>query len=175
MTNAVGTEPTHFTIHDAPVLSEGNVQSLLAAAPSLWAHVKVYAEGGENGVHAHPYEDHMFLVLGGEATFIGAGEWTKKVGPYEGMLVPRGVHYAFKSSGSRNLVMVRIGAPTDTSMIAGTDGEVGPAGASGIPKAVQVRVALDGEDAPGLAPTNKAGAVPGVVVPGKTVGAPDWR
>jgi mannose-6-phosphate isomerase-like protein (cupin superfamily) len=163
--------PAHFTVADAPVLSAGNVQRLLARAPSLWAHVKVYAEGGENGVHAHPLEDHLFFVLAGEATFIGPHDETQVVGPYEGMLVPRGTLYAFRSTGTRNLVMLRVGAPTDTTLL--DDGDDG--GAGGIPEVIQRRVKADGGAAPGLAPTNKSGAVPGVPVPGQTVGAPDWR
>ena len=61
-----------FSVRGTPLLSAGNTHTLLAAAPALWAHVKVYAEGGENGVHAHADEDHLFLVLDGEATFVDA-------------------------------------------------------------------------------------------------------
>lgn len=165
-----GVGPTPFVVHDTPVLSAGNVQTLLAMAPGLWAHVKVYAEGGENGLHAHPREDHLFFVLAGEATFFGPTGEAKVVGPCEGMLLPRGTLYSFRSTGDRNLVMLRVGAPTDTALVGGTP----PSDGQGIPEAVRERVMADGSPAPGLAPSNKAGAVPGVVVPGRTLGRPAW-
>jgi hypothetical protein len=78
------------------------------------------------------------------------------------MMVPRGTAYAFRSSGRGNLVMVRVGAPTDSRLA--DDGSTSP---QGIPTSIQQRVAVDGSDAPGLAPTNKTGAVPGVAIPGR--------
>jgi mannose-6-phosphate isomerase-like protein (cupin superfamily) len=154
-----------FSLRGTPLLSAGNTQTLLAKAPSLWAHVKVYASGGENGVHAHPDEDHLFVVLAGEATFVGPDQSETVVGSYEGMMVPRGAAYAFRSSAEDNLVMIRVGAPADTTLI-DADGKPDVTG-SGIPKAVANRVAADGKPAPGLAPTNKTGAVPGVPIPGR--------
>jgi mannose-6-phosphate isomerase-like protein (cupin superfamily) len=151
-----------FSLRGTALLSEGNTQTLLAKAPCLWAHVKVYAEGGENGVHAHPLEDHMFLVLDGEATFVDAEGNETVVGAYEGMMVPRGSAYAFRSSGSGCLVMVRVGAPIDSQLA-----DEGSSSLLGIPASIQRRVAVDGADAPGLARSNKTGAVPGVPIPGR--------
>lgn len=161
--------PEFFVVHNAPTLSEGNIQQLLARAPSLWAHVKVYAEGGENGVHAHTHEDHMFFVLAGEATFFGPNGETSTARTYEGVMIPAGCQYAFRSSGARNLVMLRVGAPTQSALANA------PVTAYGIPEAVSERVDPQGRRADGLAASNKSGATPGVVVPGKTLGAPRWR
>jgi mannose-6-phosphate isomerase-like protein (cupin superfamily) len=163
------TQATPFTVRGTPLLSAGNTQTLLANAPCLWAHVKVYAEGGENGVHAHPVEDHLFFVLAGEATFVDAEGGETVVGPYDGMLVPRGVAYAFKSTGNTNLVMVRVGAPTDTTLL--DDRSIEEAKGHGIPRPIAQRVGVDGGPAPGLSEANKTGAIPGVPVPGRMFGA----
>jgi quercetin dioxygenase-like cupin family protein len=37
----------------------------------MWVVLKTYAADGENGLHAHPSEDHTFVVLQGEAPFMG--------------------------------------------------------------------------------------------------------
>jgi mannose-6-phosphate isomerase-like protein (cupin superfamily) len=73
--------------------------------------MKVYAEGGENAMHHHPHEDHSFMVLEGEATFyIETDDNAKVVRRYEGVMLPKGVNYWFKSTGPQNLVMIRVGA-----------------------------------------------------------------
>jgi mannose-6-phosphate isomerase-like protein (cupin superfamily) len=166
-------EPTTFSVQGTQLLSEGNTQTLLGKAPGLWAHVKVYAEGGENGVHAHPNEDHLFFVLAGEATFINPDERETVVGPYEGIMLPRGTAYAFRSSGNHNLVMIRVGAPSDTALIASDPTEVLPG--QGIPAAITKRIHVDGSPAPGLDPSNKTGAMPGVPALGQTLRAPSDR
>lgn len=148
--------PTKFSANGFPLLSVGQTMDLLARAPSLWVHVKVYAEGGENGLHAHPSEDHVFVVLDGEATFTDATGARTVVSRNDGMLIPRNTLYSFLSSGDRNLVMLRIGAPAAT-------------GAGDPDAAVNHRVDRDGDPAPGDAPSNGAGAIPGVPIPGAFV------
>ena len=58
-------------------------------------------DDGENGLHAHPNEDHTFIVLQGEATFYGPNGETRTIGKNEGVLLPH---------GDEPLVMARIGA-----------------------------------------------------------------
>ena len=139
----------------------------LASAPALWAHVKVYAQGGENGVHLHPDEDHLFFVVNGEATFVDAAGQGTTVGALEGMLVPRGAPYAFSSSGADNLVMLRVGAPAH-----GGAADRSAVTEAGIPEAVATRVQVDGRPAPGGDPANKTGAVPGVADGERRLSAP---
>lgn len=148
-----------FSMRRTPLLSEGNTHTLLAQAPNLWAHLKVYAAGGENGVHAHTGEDHMFLVMAGEATFIDEHDNETVVGPNQGMMVPRGASYAFRSSTDENLVMVRIGSAVE----AGPEFPEEP----GMPTRVRHRIKADGSEAHGLDPSNKTGAIPGVPIPGQ--------
>ena len=50
-----------------PLLSEGRTTTLVAQADLMTVMIKVYAEGGENALHAHTHEDHCFIVLDGEA------------------------------------------------------------------------------------------------------------
>ena len=103
-------EAKFFTL-DSPLLAQGRFDNKVARTDLLTMIVKVYAAGGENALHMHPYEDHSFVILQGEATFhIGVGDNVKVLTKYEGVMLPRGVSYWFVSSASENLVMLRVGA-----------------------------------------------------------------
>ncbi len=52
-----------------PLLSAGQTNTPVAGTDLLKVRVKVYAEGGENVLHAHFDEDHSFIILQGQATF----------------------------------------------------------------------------------------------------------
>lgn len=110
----VKADPTasQISLKGTPKLSAGRFDTVLARCDGFGARVKVYAEGGENATHTHMKEDHLFFVLSGEATFhLGrAGEEVSVVGPNEGVFLPRGSFYRFLSSGSDNLVMLRVGS-----------------------------------------------------------------
>jgi hypothetical protein len=122
----------------------------------MWLHLKLYAEGGENALHAHAREDHAFIVLDGQATFHDKDGKAFTVNKYEGVMLPRGTLYYFQSSGKTNLVMLRVGAGSNP-FIRGAQGErVGP---DGLP--------LPG-DSKANNPKNMGAAVP---IPGKFFGA----
>jgi mannose-6-phosphate isomerase-like protein (cupin superfamily) len=73
--------------------------------------VKVYVTGGENEMHSHPLEDHIFAVLAGTATFhIEQDDNTCDVSANEAVLLPRGTRYWFTNTGEGNLVMMRLGS-----------------------------------------------------------------
>jgi mannose-6-phosphate isomerase-like protein (cupin superfamily) len=94
-----------------PYLRQGITSDLRSRTEMLSVLIKVYAEGGENRMHAHPDEDHSFIVLEGEATFhLENDDNVRVVKPYEGVMLPRGASYWFQSSGESNLVMLRVGA-----------------------------------------------------------------
>jgi Cupin domain len=76
----------------------------------MWVVLKTYAADGENGLHAHPNEDHTFVVLQGEATFYGPNGESSTIGRNEGVLLPHGTFYWFKATSEEPLVMVRVGA-----------------------------------------------------------------
>jgi mannose-6-phosphate isomerase-like protein (cupin superfamily) len=145
-----------FSIRDTPLLKSGSTMKLVTRAPGLWMHLKVYADGGENGLHTHPNEDHMFFVLQGEATFVDFNGRQRIVGANEGVTVPRGVAYAFRASGDQNLVLLRVGSSTDLALTADS------AEYPGVPKATLIRKHVDGVDFSASSEENKTGSVPGV-------------
>jgi mannose-6-phosphate isomerase-like protein (cupin superfamily) len=107
----VSERATRFSVRDAPLLSEGQTMTLLAEATDLKIHLKVHAPGwnGELVQHYHPNEDHMFFVLAGEATFKDEHGELTRVGPMEGIMLPKQVVYSFENSGQENLVILRAG------------------------------------------------------------------
>ena len=97
-----------------PLLQQGRTTDIVAKTDLLTVTTKVYAAGGENALHAHPTEDHSFIVLQGQATFhTGTDDTVTVANRFEGIMLPAGALYWFNSSGEENLVMVRIGASTD--------------------------------------------------------------
>jgi mannose-6-phosphate isomerase-like protein (cupin superfamily) len=107
-----------------PLLSEGRTNLEVAATDLLKLRVKVYAEGGENGLHRHLDEDHSFVVLQGQATFHDGEDNISVVNKYEGIMLPRGAFYRFESTGDENLVLLRVGAgrKSDGNYRLGTEG-----------------------------------------------------
>jgi mannose-6-phosphate isomerase-like protein (cupin superfamily) len=141
-----------FDLAGDPLLAEGSSMRLLAETPEFWMHLKIYSTGGENGLHAHVDEDHAFVVLQGQATYVDGDGAEHVVNPYEGVLVPKGALYRFQSSGDENLVLLRVG----TSQ-------------KGI-ESVANRTGADGEPRPAHAPENITGAVDPVPVAGQFFG-----
>ncbi len=107
-----------------PLLSTGQTKKVVAGTGLLKVRVKVYAEGGENALHAHFDEDHSFIILQGQATFYDKEGNTNVVNQYEGIMLPKGTYYYFQSTGNENLVLLRVGAgrkPGDENRL-GTQG-----------------------------------------------------
>ncbi|HVB01345.1 MAG TPA: hypothetical protein VNE42_08800 [Acidimicrobiales bacterium] len=150
-TQSVAQDPIaqKFTVKDAPMLSAGRFDNVLAKTEGFAARVKVYAEGGENATHTHLKEDHLFLVLAGQATFEVGRDGSEKIvaNPYDGVFLPRGAFYKFLSSGEENLLMFRVG---------GFDAED------------RMRVAPDGSSLHGHSAKNNH--IDGVVVDGRRFG-----
>lgn len=97
-----------FSMRGVQLLEHGQTMAVLSQAGQLILHVKVYAQGGENSLHAHEHEDHAFFVLAGRATFTGEDGSKTELLPYEGIMVPRHAYYSFMSSGDENLVLLRV-------------------------------------------------------------------
>jgi mannose-6-phosphate isomerase-like protein (cupin superfamily) len=96
---------------EGQLLAQGRTMELLAKTDLLAAHIKVYAAGGENAIHTHSQEDHMFVILAGEATFrLGEHEDIRVLRKHDGIMIPSGSYYWFLSSGDENLVLLRVGA-----------------------------------------------------------------
>ena len=104
-------KPTLFNMK-AQMLEQGRTDTVLAATEDLSVRLKVYASGGENELHAHPTEDHVFVILQGSARFHGPDGETQDVEANQGFLMPRGVLYRFHATSTDEcLVMLRIGTP----------------------------------------------------------------
>jgi mannose-6-phosphate isomerase-like protein (cupin superfamily) len=121
-----------------PLLTSGRTNEVLARTATTEVRAKVYAEGGENGLHTHTDEDHTFFILDGEATFYDPEDRPTVVGKYEGLMIPAGAYYRFQSTGNTNLVLLRFGADLEPS-----EGSAPRLGIDGLP--------LEGKD-----PRNKA-------------------
>ena len=94
-------------------MESGRSHEYLAEADGLTVAVKCYASGGENALHAHPLEDHTFVILQGEATYRNEAGEELVLGRHEGVLVPAGA------------LMLRVGAASrvDSYERVGPDGE----------------------------------------------------
>jgi quercetin dioxygenase-like cupin family protein len=74
-------------------------------------HIHCYGpKGGENGLHAHVDEDHVFVVLQGEAQFSGLDGELPVLKKNHALMLPRGSFYSFSNEGTEPLVMIRFGA-----------------------------------------------------------------
>ncbi len=102
-------EPTRFKMK-ARLLEQGRTNTPLARTGNMWATLKVYASGGENTLHTHPNEDHMFVIMQGRARFYGAKGKETDLGRNEGIMLPAGAYYWFKAIGDEPLVLLRVGA-----------------------------------------------------------------
>jgi len=102
--------PTAFKL-SAQLLDQGRTDTPLCATEGMTARLKVYASGGENELHAHPAEDHSFIVLQGSARFHGKDGELAHLGPHEGIMLPRGTLYSFLATSDEPLVLLRIGTP----------------------------------------------------------------
>jgi mannose-6-phosphate isomerase-like protein (cupin superfamily) len=147
MSTSTKQAPEIFSLR-TPYLSEGRSDAVIAKTDQITVRLKVYAEGGENALHAHMEEDHAFIILEGEATFYDHEEKPRVVGANQGIMLPAGNFYRFQSTGDTNLVIIRVG--------------------TGKPEGHNDRVGPDGEVLPGVSKKNKQ--VPGVPVPGRYYG-----
>jgi mannose-6-phosphate isomerase-like protein (cupin superfamily) len=102
-------KPAFFTMR-AQLLDAGNTETPLAVGEHLWLKIKVYAKGGENKLHAHPYQDHSFIVLDGRARFHGPRGEEKELARNDGIFLPAGSYYWFETISEEPLVLLRVGA-----------------------------------------------------------------
>ena len=113
------------TQHDAQVfdlgieiLAHGKKSEMKAKSNLMTVMMKCHAEGGENSLHTHATEDHVFVVLQGEATFhLGLEENEVVLHRYQGLMIPMGTYYRFQSTGDENLIQIRVGAATEENAL----------------------------------------------------------
>jgi mannose-6-phosphate isomerase-like protein (cupin superfamily) len=101
----------------AQMLEQGRTQETLAKTDNMALHLKVYASGGENGLHTHPNEDHVFIIMQGTARYYDADGGYIDVGKHEGILLPAGAYYWFEAIGEEPLVLMRVGSKVGSGEI----------------------------------------------------------
>ncbi len=99
-----------------PYLKQGRSHKILARTDLMNVAIKYYNEGGENTLHTHPTEDHVFMVLDGEATFYDKKGETTVLGKGQGILIPKGWYYWFQNTGGKPLIMLRFGASKEAAI-----------------------------------------------------------
>lgn len=105
-------KPSFFEL-GAQLPRQGRTDTPIAATDNMWVVLKTYAACGENELHAHTNEDHVFVVLQGRATFYGPNGEIKTVGQHEGVMLPAGSMYWFRAADETPLVMLRVGAASN--------------------------------------------------------------
>ena len=104
--------PTTFQLR-AALPKQGRGQAIMAATDRMWVNLKVYASGGENELHAHMNEDHVFIILQGAAIFRAPDGGTTRLTRNYGLMLPRGTTYSFTADEAEPLVLLRVGAVVD--------------------------------------------------------------
>lgn len=93
------------------LVSQGHTKRLLAETDMMTFHVHCYGpKGGENGLHAHVEEDHVFVCLQGEAQFRGLDGALPPLKKHQALFLPKGCFYSFSNEGTEPLIMIRFGA-----------------------------------------------------------------
>jgi len=93
------------------LVSEGHTRMLLAETDNSTFRIHCYApKGGENGLHAHTDEDHVFVILQGEAQFYDLDGPLPVIKKHQALMLPKGCFYSFENSGDGPLVLLRFGA-----------------------------------------------------------------
>ena len=76
------------------LVKEGHTRELLAETDLMTLRIHCYAPGiGENALHSHTKEDHMFLVLQGTAQFTTGrdGKMVVMAGKNQAVVLPAGL------------------------------------------------------------------------------------
>jgi len=106
--------PQFFKLR-AELVSRGRTNQVVASTDNMWVNLKVYAGGGENGLHNHSGEDHFHLILSGSACFYGPRGEQRKCGQYEGIMLPAGCYYRFQATSKEPLILLRVGCKTPSA------------------------------------------------------------
>ena len=92
--------------------------TILSRTDRVVAAVQVIRSGGENNLHSHSHLDGVWTVLAGRAKFYGPGdEIMADLGPYEGILIPRGVKYWFESGDENQTLIIHQVEASDIAMV----------------------------------------------------------
>jgi mannose-6-phosphate isomerase-like protein (cupin superfamily) len=117
-------EPQTFELRTA-LLKDGTSHQIVAKTDLMAIAIKCYGKGGEHVLHCHPAEDHAFIILDGEVTFVDQDGKEIVLKKGHGILIPAGWYHWFYNSGGRPLVFLRVGATREKSAVSslGIDGK----------------------------------------------------
>jgi len=138
---ATAEKPVFFSMR-SQLVKTGRTNTPVCKTENMWGTMKVYASGGENGLHAHTKQDHMFVVMQGSARFYGPNGEIHDVGTHEGVLLPKGCYYRFNATSEEPLVLFRVGCHTEEAK----------------DRSMPSRLDIKGESMPGDHPENAKGA-----------------
>lgn len=107
--------------------SKGHTKHLLAKTDMMTMHIHCYApKGGENDLHAHVKEDHVFVCLQGEAIFRGVNGKLPALKKHQAIFIPRGCYYAFSNDTQEPCILLRFGASPEGYGSARVDSQGNP-------------------------------------------------
>lgn len=93
------------------LVKQSHSRILLAETEHMTLRVHCYAPDiGENAIHAHLDEDHIFVVLQGTAQFTGLNGPLPPLTKNKAIVLPKGCFYGFRNATDEPLVLLRIGA-----------------------------------------------------------------
>ena len=85
------------------LVSQGHTRILLAETDNCTFRIHCYGpKSGENGLHAHIDEDHIFVVLEGEAQFYDLDGALPVLKKHQALMLPKGCFYSFSNDGRRS-------------------------------------------------------------------------
>jgi mannose-6-phosphate isomerase-like protein (cupin superfamily) len=142
---AAAPEPEILTLR-TQLVSAGHTKDLLAQTDAMTLHIHCYGpKGGENGLHAHVDEDHVFVVLQGEAQFYGRNGPLPVLKKNQALMLPRGAFYSFANETDEPLVMIRFGARDQSAPGARLDPQGKPIPGRGKQKGAKPPVLIEGK------------------------------
>ena len=128
------------------LVSAGHTKDLLAQTDAMTLHIHCYGpKGGENGLHTHVDEDHVFVVLQGEAQFYGRNGPLPVVKKNQALMLPRGAFYSFANETDKPLVMIRFGTRDKSALGARLDPQGNPIPGRGKQKGAKPPVFIEGK------------------------------
>jgi mannose-6-phosphate isomerase-like protein (cupin superfamily) len=106
-----------------PLITGGRSHTPLAKTEHMNIGLNYYAPGRKNKLHTHPGEDHVFLVVDGQATFYDKEHQATVLNKGEGILLPENHYYYFASTGDRPLALFRVSAKKGNPKVVRVDAE----------------------------------------------------
>jgi mannose-6-phosphate isomerase-like protein (cupin superfamily) len=93
-----------------PHITGGRSHIPLATTEHMSVGLNYYTPGRKNKLHTHPGEDHIFVVMDGQATFYNKEHQPTVLSKGEGILLPENHYYYFQNTGDGPLALFRVSA-----------------------------------------------------------------